>query len=191
MPERIRYSSFLSRFTDASELVCVTLLANKGNLLDLDILGRKIAAAFDPKLGAVLQGAAWSETLQSPYSVSKTLERVKTIIQAQGGTIFAHISHSAEAKKVGEKLPNTEVLIVGNPAKGTLLMQTNPAFALDLPLRIMATEDSFGQVWLSFTEPVRLAEEYNISEEELPRLRQLSSALRKLCEKAISPLTMG
>ncbi|MFW2572543.1 DUF302 domain-containing protein, partial [Legionella sp. 29fVS95] len=42
----------------------------------------------------------------------------------------------------GEKLPNTEVLIVGNPAKGTLLMQTNPAFALDLPLRIMATEDS-------------------------------------------------
>ncbi|WP_064088273.1 serine hydrolase [Legionella feeleii] len=185
------YSSFLSRFTDASELVCVTLLANKDNLLDLDILGRKIAAAFDPKLGAVLQGAAWSETLQSPYAVSKTLERVKTIIQAQGGTIFAHISHSAEAKKVGEKLPNTEVLIVGNPAKGTLLMQTNPAFALDLPLRIMATEDSFGQVWLSFTEPVRLAEEYNISEEELPRLRQLSSALRKLCEKAISPLTMG
>ncbi len=69
-------------------------------------------------------------------------------------------------------------------------MQTNPAFALDLPLRIMATEDSFGQVWLSFTEPARLAKEYHISEEELPRLRQLSNALRKVCGKAISPLTM-
>ncbi|WP_232220750.1 hypothetical protein [Legionella tunisiensis] len=93
------YSSFLSRFTDASELVCVTLLANKDNLLDLDILARKIAASFDPKLGPLIQGAAWSETLQSPYAVSTTLERVRRIIQAQGGTVFAQISHSEEAKK--------------------------------------------------------------------------------------------
>lgn len=184
------YSSFLSRFTIAAELVCVTLLANKEKLSNLDILARKIAAAFDPKLGAAIQGAAWAETLQSPYSVSKTLERVKSIIKTQGGTVFAHIPHSEEAKKVGETLASTEVLIVGNPAKGTLLMQTNPAFALDLPLRIMATEDNSGQVWLSFTEPVRLATEYNISEEELPRLRQISNALTKVCEKAISPLTM-
>ena len=62
------YSSFLSRFTDPSELLCVTLLVNKDNVADLDILARKIAGAFETNLAAP-RGSAWSVTMQSPYSV--------------------------------------------------------------------------------------------------------------------------
>jgi D-alanyl-D-alanine carboxypeptidase len=180
------FSSFLSRFTDPSELLCVTLLANKDNLPDLDILARKIAAAFDVKL-ATPEGAFWSETIQSPYSVDKTLERVAAIIQKNGGTVFAHINHSAEAKKVNQTLADTEVLIIGNPAKGTALMEQNPAFALDLPLRIMATKDSSGQVWLSFTDPESLAKAYHVDAGQLPVLKQIGSAIRRVCETAVSP----
>src|SRR5213083_1292993 len=43
-------SAFLSRFTAASELVCVTLLANKEGL-DLTQLARRIAGAYDNRLG--------------------------------------------------------------------------------------------------------------------------------------------
>lgn len=179
------YSAFLSRFTDPSELLCVTLLANKGNLPDLDILARKIAASFDDKLGAPT-GASWSETLQSPYSVSETLARVSNIIKKNGGTVFAHIDHATEAKKTNQDLPDTQVIILGNPAKGTVLMQTNASFALDLPLRIMATKDSTGQVWLSFTDPVKLAKEYNVSVQQVPDLKKMSFGLRTVCEKAIS-----
>lgn len=179
------FSSFLSRFTAPSELLCVTLLANKDNLPDLDILARKIAASFDIKLGAP-EGASWSETIQSPYSVDKTLERVATIIQKNGGTVFAHINHSAEAKKVNQTLADTEVLIIGNPAKGTALMVQNPAFALDLPLRIMATKDDTGQVWLSFTDAESLGKSYHVSAEQVPVLKQIGAAMRRVCEKAVS-----
>lgn len=179
------YSAFLSRFTDPSELLCVTLLANKGNLPDLDLLARKIAASFDAKLGTPM-GASWSETLQSPYSVGETIDRVSQLIKKNGGTVFAHIDHSAEAKNANQALPDTQVIILGNPAKGTVLMQTNAAFALDLPLRIMATKDSSGQVLLSFTDPVKLAKEYNVTVSQVPRLKQMSMGLRKVCEQAIS-----
>lgn len=180
------FSAFLSRFTDAAELVCVTLLSNKGNLPDLDILARKIAAAFDINLGIPLEGSSWSETMQSPYSVKDTMERVKTIVQKQGGTIFSHVDHGAEAKKANLTLPDTEVIVLGNPAKGTILMQENAALALDLPLRIMATQDQSGQVWLSFTDPVRLALEYELDMQKTPVLKQMLTALHKICEKAIS-----
>jgi len=179
------YSAFLSRFTSPDELVCVTLLANKGNLVDLDILARKIAGTFNSKLAAPA-GAAWSETIQSPYSVRQTLERITQLIHTKGGKVFAHIHHSEEAKKVNQTLGSTEVLLVGNPAKGTALMQANPAFALDLPLRIMATEDSTGQVWLSFTDPAKLADEYHLPQSQAPLLQQMSQGLRMLCEGAVS-----
>ncbi len=184
------FSAFLGRFNDSTEPLGISLLTNKDGLPDLDLLARKILTAFEPKLGAPSEAAAWSETLQSPYSVTQTLNRVMKIIKRQGGTIFAQISHSDAATKAGRTLLPTEVLIVGNPAKGTQLMQTNPAFALDLPLRIMATEDETGQVWLSFTDPLSLAKEYGISAEQLPVLRQMSIGIHKICEKAISPLTL-
>lgn len=179
------YSAFLSRFTAPDELLCVTLLANKGNLPDLDILGRKIAGAFDIHLAAP-EGASWSETIQSPYSVKETLDRVVNIIEGQGGKVFARIDHSGEAEKVNQSLPPTQVLVVGNPEKGTVLMQTNPAFALDLPLRIMATEDELGQVWLSFTDPVKLGKEYQVDDKQGKVLKQISTALKKVCQKAVS-----
>ncbi len=175
------YSAFLSRFTAPNELLCVTLLANKENLSDLDILARKIAAAFDINLGAP-EGSG-SETIQSPYSVKQTIERITAIISKQGGKIFAHIDHSEEANKVGQSLLPTEVLIIGNPEKGTALMQENVAVALDLPLRIMATEDKIGQTWLSFTDPLQLGKAYDLRNNELI---QIAASLRRVCEKAAS-----
>lgn len=182
------YSAFLSRFTDPSELLCVTLLANKGNLPDLDVLARKIAASFDDKLGAPV-GASWSETIQSPYSVHETIQRVTAIIKKNGGTVFAHIDHAAEASKTKQVLLDTEVIIIGNPAKGTVLMQKNSAFALDLPLRIMATKDEQGQVWLSFTDPIQLGKEYHLYEKNVSALRQISQGIKKVCQLAVSPQT--
>lgn len=183
------YSSFLSRFTAPDELLCVTLLANKGNLPDLDVLARKIAASFDIKLAAP-DGAVWSETIQSPYSVKETIARAMAIIEKNGGTVFSHIDHAAGARKAGQNLEDTEVIIIGNPAKGTALMQKNAAMALDLPLRIMATRDSSGQVWLSYTDPVKLAQAYHLDAAQVPEINQIAGALRRVCQRAVSPQSM-
>lgn len=184
------YSSFLSRFTASDELLCVTLLANKGNLTDLDILGRKIAAAFDSRLAAP-SSASWVETIQSPYTVGETMKRISALVKAQGGKIFAHIDHSGEAANVGQQLASTEVLILGNPTKGTAMMQAIPALAIDLPLRVMATTDSTGQVWLSFTDPIALVKQYNGDPKQAQAVKPIAMAIRKLCQMAVSPNTLN
>ncbi len=177
------YSAFLSRFTAPSDLVCVTLLANKDNIPGLDILARKIAGAYDAKLAAP-QGASWSVTLQSPYSVDKTIKRIIENVKVHGGTIFSHINHSEEAKKVGLKLSPTQVISLGNPAVGTKLMEAQGGVALDLPLRIASWQDSSGQVWLSFTDPRTLGQAYHV-EIEPTLLTKMYVNLLNTCQKAV------
>ena len=179
------FSSYLSRFTDAKELVCVTLLVNKDNVKGLDILARKIAGAYDANLAAPA-GAPWTVTVQSPYTVEETLDRAAKIVEAQGGKVFARIDHSGEAAKVNQKLNTTQVLLIGNPSKGTVLMQNNNAIAIDLPLKVLAWRDNAGQVWVSFTDPVVLAKVYNITGLD-PQLKKMQDALVQLVQKATTP----
>ncbi|OFX02170.1 MAG: hypothetical protein A3D94_16360 [Alphaproteobacteria bacterium RIFCSPHIGHO2_12_FULL_66_14] len=74
-------SAFLSRFTAPSELVCVTLLANKEGI-DLTQLARRIAGAYDTKLGPPAVDCVGIQ--QSPYSVAETLKRFDAIAKAVG-----------------------------------------------------------------------------------------------------------
>ncbi len=64
------YSSYLSRFTDRDELICVTLLANNENV-DLTDLARRIAAAYDTTLGSDV-APSQHKTYGGVYSVDKT-----------------------------------------------------------------------------------------------------------------------
>ena len=148
----------------------------------MDILARKIAGAYDSKLAAPA-GAPWTEVVQSPYSVSETIARLVNVIEAQGNKVFATISHGEEAKKAGQMLNETEVLLIGNPSKGTALMQAKPAIAIDLPLRIMVWKDDKGEVWVSFTDPVSLGKMYNVSGQDAI-LKQMRNGLLKAIRKA-------
>jgi D-alanyl-D-alanine carboxypeptidase len=155
------FSTFLSRFTAPTELLCVTLLANKENIRDLDVLARQIAGAYDQKL-AVPEGSEWIVSRESPYSVNETLDRVSKLLETKGAKVFARIDHSANAAAAGKSMKPKQVLIVGNPAVGTDLILANPTVAIDLPLRVMAWEDDMGQVWTSFTDPVELGRQYHV-----------------------------
>lgn len=70
------HSAFLSRFTDASELVCVTLLANKEGV-DLTNLGRRIAAAFDSDKMGTGANDNLLYTYESQFSVPETMTRIE------------------------------------------------------------------------------------------------------------------
>ena len=148
------FSSLLSRFTRADELVCVTLLANREGL-DLTQLARKIAGAHNPRLGPP-SGAAGMRVQQSPYSVRETINRLERILRVRGVRIMSRIDHGRAAAAVKLQLPPTEELIFGDPADGTLLMQASPAVVVDLPLRASAWEVN-GEVWLAATDPVEIA----------------------------------
>lgn len=183
MGEENGFSSLLSRFTHPDELVCVTLLANAEGL-DLSQLARKIAGAYDPKIGPPPETAAM-RVQQSPYPVKMTIDRLESILKEKGVGIIARVDHSAAAKSANLDLPATEELIFGNPAQGTLLMQGNPAVVTDLPLRAAAWEKD-GEVWLAASDPVEIAEKHGITTQAALALK-MREAIDAALLKAVSP----
>ena len=65
--------------------------------------------------------------------------------------VFTAIDHQAAARKHGLQMQLATVLIFGAPKAGTPLMVKDPAFALQLPLRVLVTEVN-GQVQVVFND---------------------------------------
>lgn len=69
-------------------------------------------------------------------SVNDAADQIKSSLQEKGFSIFCDVDHQANAKEVDLEMPESRVLIFGNPMAGTKLMQKDIAMSLDLPLRI-------------------------------------------------------
>ena len=69
--------------------------------------------------------------------VPTAVARIEQALQHLGVTVFARIDHAAGARAVGLQLPDEVVLVFGDPAAGTPLMQVDPRVGLDLPLRML------------------------------------------------------
>jgi uncharacterized protein (DUF302 family) len=100
--------------------------------------------------------------IPSRHSVDETVSRLQAALLSKGVTLFALVDHSGEAEKAGMKMPNTKLLIFGSPRAGTPLMLAAPSIALDLPLKILVSEDERGRVWLSYNSPSYLQERHGL-----------------------------
>jgi len=107
---------------------------------------------------------------KSNHSVDETLENLKRILQAKGVTIFAVIDHSGEAQKAGLRMPATKLIIFGSPQAGTPLMLAAPSSAIDLPLKILISEDTQGSVWISYNTPAYLLERHGLPQQFLQNI---------------------
>lgn len=105
-------------------------------------------------------------TRSSPHAFAQTLERIESVLAAKGAIVFAQIDHSAEAKKVGLDMPPTTLLVFGNPKAGTPLMNAAPSLSIDLPLKILVSQDKAGAVSVSFNSAAFLAARHGLSEEQ-------------------------
>ena len=104
-------------------------------------------------------------TLTCPLTVDQALRRVVAQLEKLGVELFAVIDHSGEAGEVGLTMPDTKLVIFGNPRGGTPLMLAHPLIALDLPLKLLlwAADD---RVFVSYNEPSYLSQRYELSENE-------------------------
>ena len=118
----------------------------------------------------------------SHHSVNETVDKLKTILQSKGVTLFALVDHSGEAEKVGMKMPPTKLLIFGNPKGGTPLMLAAPSVAIDLPLKILVAEDPQGKVWISYNSPEYLKERHGLSQDLLPNIAVVESLAKSAGE---------
>ena len=104
-------------------------------------------------------------SLRGHQSVDATVEKVKSILQAKNVKLFAVVDHSGEARNAGLKMPDTKLLIFGNPAGGTPAMLAAPTLALDLPLKVLIYDDG-GTTRVCYAPPAELARRYGLSDEQ-------------------------
>jgi uncharacterized protein (DUF302 family) len=115
----------------------------------------------------------WTETQVttkvSPRSVTATVSRLTGIVSAKGMKVFAVIDQSAEAREAGLQLRETMLVIFGNPAAGTPVMDAAPLVALDLPLKILIWADG-SRTNVTYYSPAAIAARYGLSAELAAKL---------------------
>ena len=75
--------------------------------------------------------------IKSAHNVKNTADRLEDIVQKKGMRVFLRINHAENARKVGQDLRPTELLIFGNPKVGAPLMQCSQTVAIDLPQKAL------------------------------------------------------
>lgn len=101
----------------------------------------------------------------SKFSVEETINRIAYFLQGKGATIYARIDQQKEVAIVGKKILPLEFIMFGNPKAGFGAMSASPMSALDLPLKIIAWEDSNKDIWIAYNQQSYLKDRYGLSHE--------------------------
>ncbi len=104
-------------------------------------------------------------TKPSPRSVGDTVARFVDLLGSKGLKVFAVIDQRAEARAVGLDLRETTLVIFGNPAAGTGVMEAVPLAALDMPLKVLVWSEGDQGARVSYIDPAFLATRYGLSAE--------------------------
>ncbi|MGA8454596.1 MAG: DUF302 domain-containing protein [Streptosporangiaceae bacterium] len=108
-------------------------------------------------------------TKVSPRSFADTVARLKQLLAEKNVKLFSVIDQRAEARSAGLDLRDTTLVIFGNPAAGTPVMDAAPLSALDLPLKVLIWDDG-GQAKVSYYAPATLAARHHLSADLAARL---------------------
>lgn len=121
-----------------------------------------------------------ANVLSSSHGAAETIDRLSALVEAHGGTVFARIDFSADARKAGLELRPEVLLVFGNPKQGTALLQAAPSVGLDLPLKALAWTDENGATWVAFDTAEYVTRRHGLS----ASLQANISGARVLIEQA-------
>ena len=116
----------------------------------------------------------------SRQSFADTLEGLESAVLSRGLVVFARIDFSGDAEKAGLAMRPTRLLIFGSPKAGTPLMIAAPTLAIDLPLKVLVSEDEDGRAWLSYNTPQYLRDRHGIPEELLRNISGVAAIVESL-----------
>ncbi|HTU37197.1 MAG TPA: DUF302 domain-containing protein [Acidimicrobiales bacterium] len=105
-------------------------------------------------------------TKSSSVSVDDTVHRFIELLANKSLKVFDVIDQRAAARAVGLDLRETVLVIFGNPAAGTGVMDAVPLSALDLPLKVLIWADGDRGTQVSYTAPAALAARYGLTPEQ-------------------------
>ena len=127
-----------------------------------NILNTPDKAPSMPKTMTAIDAEKGLVTMQSNHSVQDTADKLAAIIESKGMEVFARVDHQKNAQSVNLTLRPTQVIMFGNPKAGTPLMNCEQSVAIDLPQKILISEDADKKVWLSYNNPEYLKDRHNI-----------------------------
>jgi uncharacterized protein (DUF302 family) len=115
-------------------------------------------------------------------TVEEAVNKIKSLLVIRGITLFAVIDHSGEAEAVGMKMPDTKLLIFGNPKGGTPLMLAAPSVAIDLPLKLLVAEEADGKCSISYNSPQYLQKRHGLSTDLLNNIAVIEALANEAAE---------
>jgi uncharacterized protein (DUF302 family) len=126
-------------------------------------------------------------TLKSAHDVATTLARLTAALDAKGVTLFARIDHAAGAQSAGLALRPTTLMVFGNPAAGTPLMQVAQTAGIDLPLKALVWQDADGAVYLTYNDPMWIAARHGLGAQAQQTAAALTAVLAAFARHATTP----
>ncbi|MEF8800941.1 MAG: DUF302 domain-containing protein [Halolamina sp.] len=117
-------------------------------------------------------------TVASDESFDATVDRITAAIEESPLTLVTTIDHAANAASADLDLPPTTLLVFGNPAVGTPLMQASRTVAIDLPQKMLVWEAD-EETRVAYNDPTYLAKRHGI-DDQADRLEQIRSVLDSL-----------
>ena len=110
----------------------------------------------------------------SPRSVLDTTTLLTDLVLSRGLKLFAVINQDAEARSVGLDLPETVLVIFGDPMKETPVIADVRLAALDVPLRALIWAHG-GQTRISYYAPTAIAGRHHLSAGQARRLTTIDT----------------
>jgi uncharacterized protein (DUF302 family) len=126
-------------------------------------------------------------TIRSSHGPEATMNKMEAEVKARGMSVFAHIDHAAAAAAAGLSLRPTDLLIFGNAIAGTPLMEAVQTIGVDLPLKALVWQDESGTTWLSYNDPIWLAQRHGLGEPSKATIKAMSGALQAIASEATGP----
>ena len=111
--------------------------------------------------------------------VPTAVARIEKTLDRLGVAVFARIDHAAGARAAGLELADEVVLVFGDPAVGTALMQADPRVGIDLPLRMLVWAED-GRTRVGYRDPRALAVPAAVA----PVLEKLNGLLGRVAREA-------
>ncbi|TAV98394.1 DUF302 domain-containing protein [Rhizobium ruizarguesonis] len=114
---------------------------------------------------------------RTSHEFEETLETVRRAIEKAGMSVFAEIDHAKAARENGLSMPETRVIVYGNPKAGTPVMLDTPLAALDLPLRVLVRELPGHSSAVAFHPMAEMFEELGVKREAAARFDVVQQAI--------------
>ncbi|MEM7766398.1 MAG: DUF302 domain-containing protein [Pseudomonadota bacterium] len=155
------------------------------NTIEVGLAARTPASALPSTPVATSASMPGSRLVDSAHGFPETIARLDTAVGKRPLKVFAVIDHAGGAATLGTRIEPSRLLIIGNPALGTPFIEANPAFAHELPLRILVYVEA-GQTRLAYPDIPALSRAYGITADQAP-IDQVSATLDAILSETTAP----